>query len=477
MPADPRDPHSGESQAQRDDRNLGELLQELRVAGLGVQVLFGFLLSLPFTTRFARLSGGQRDLYLACLVLAAVATALLLGPVAYHRMVFRQGLKESLVRAASVMASAGLVAVGLAVSAAVLLVTWYVAGGPAAVVIAAFVACVFTGLWFGFPLARRREREREPSLSNFRGDSQMAAMRTETVAVLGAGGTMGYPIARNIARAGIPVRAWNRSRDKAEPLAGDGAYIADTPADAAYGAGIVITMLADEDTVLGSMQGPDGALRVMPHAVDRSLNASDEPIWLQMSTIGVAATRRCAELANRAGVGFVDAPVLGSREPAEQRKLVILESGPEEARPRVRQVFDAIAHRVIRAGEAGAGSRLKLVANSWVVAVVEAGAETIALAEGLGLDPSLFFTAIEGGALDLPYLRMKGTKIAERDFTPAFRLTLAAKDADLVRRAAQEHGLDLPVFDAIARRLAEGAKEHGEEDFSATYLTSTPTEH
>ena len=148
---DPRE----ESAAQRADRNLGELLQELRVAGLGVQVLFGFLLSLPFTTRFARLSPGQRDLYLASLVLAAVATALLVGPVAYHRLVFRRGQKERLVRAASVMAIGGLAAVGLAVSAAVLLVTSYVGGGLAAGLITAFVACLFGLLWFAFPLVRR----------------------------------------------------------------------------------------------------------------------------------------------------------------------------------------------------------------------------------------------------------------------------------------------------------------------------------
>lgn len=149
---DPRD----ESEAERNDRNLAELLQELRVAGLGVQVLFGFLLSLPFTTRFTRLNQGQRDLYLACLVLAAVATALLLGPVAYHRLVFRRGQKESLVRSASVMAILGLACVGLAVSAAVLLVTGFVASGFAAALITAFVFCVFAVLWFAYPLARRR---------------------------------------------------------------------------------------------------------------------------------------------------------------------------------------------------------------------------------------------------------------------------------------------------------------------------------
>jgi 3-hydroxyisobutyrate dehydrogenase len=114
------------------------------------------------------------------------------------------------------------------------------------------------------------------------------------------------------------------------------------------------------------------------------------------------------------------------------------------------------------------------VTNSWVLAVVEAGAETIALAEGLGLDPGLFFRAIEGGTLDLPYLRMKGKAMTERDFTPAFRLKLAAKDAELVRQAAEDRGMDLPLVETIARRLTEGAGEHGDKDFSATYLTSTP---
>jgi hypothetical protein len=126
------------------------------VAGLGVQVLFGFLLSLPFTTRFTRLGQDQRDLYLASLLLAALATALLLGPVAYHRLVFRRGQKEGLVRAASVMAIVGLVTVGLAVTSAVLLVTGYVVGGSAGTLIAIGVSCVFAALWFAFPLARRR---------------------------------------------------------------------------------------------------------------------------------------------------------------------------------------------------------------------------------------------------------------------------------------------------------------------------------
>ncbi len=303
---------------------------------------------------------------------------------------------------------------------------------------------------------------------------------TETIAVLGAGGIMGFPMARNIARAGLPTRVWNRSADKAQPLTSDGAYLARTPRDAASGAGIVITMLADEAAVLQSMDGPDGALRAMSGAHQETGAPAGGPqgphhaLWVQMSTIGEAATKRCAELANRAGVGFVDAPVLGTRQPAEEGKLVVLESGPEEARPRLVPVFDAIGRRTIRVGEAGGGSRLKVVVNCWVIAVVEAAAETIALAEGLNLDPGLFFEAVEGGTLDLPYLRIKGKAMTERDFTPSFKLTLAAKDAGLARRAAEEHDLDLPLIEAIAGRFAEAAKEHGDQDISATYLASTP---
>jgi 3-hydroxyisobutyrate dehydrogenase len=287
----------------------------------------------------------------------------------------------------------------------------------------------------------------------------------EPVAVLGAGGIMGFAMARRLARARIEVRAWDRSRDKAEPLAADGARVAGSPAEAAKGAGLVLTVLADADAVLATMDGEQGgALAAMTNTA----------VWLQMSTIGIAGTERCAHLAAHGGVTFVDAPVLGTRQPAEQGKLVILASGPSGQRSRLDPVFGVLGSKTLWLGEAGAGNRLKLVVNTWVLTVVEGGAETIALAEGLGLDPQLIFEALDGGALDLPYLRMKGKAMLERDFTPMFRLALAAKDASLAAAAAGQHGLDLPLLRAIEQRLAEGAKERGDLDFSATYLTSTP---
>jgi hypothetical protein len=148
----------GETEAERDDRNLIELLQELRVAGLGVQVLFGFLLSIPFTTRFVKLSHAQHGLYVAALLLAATATALLLAPVAYHRLVFRMNRKEQLVKDANILAILGLAAVGLAVSAAVLLVVSFVDRGATVALVTVFVVCLFAVLWFVLPLARRRAR-------------------------------------------------------------------------------------------------------------------------------------------------------------------------------------------------------------------------------------------------------------------------------------------------------------------------------
>jgi 3-hydroxyisobutyrate dehydrogenase len=290
-------------------------------------------------------------------------------------------------------------------------------------------------------------------------------MPSEThITVLGAGSTMGLPMARNLARAGFAVRAWNRTRDKAQPLEQDGAQVFGSAGDAADGADVLLTMLSDADAVI------DAAEDALPRAREGA-------VWLQMSTIGEVGTGRCAELAAAHGVALFDAPVLGTKQPAEEGKLVILASGPDGvdgARGTVQPIFDAISQKTIWLGDAGEGTRLKLVANAWVLTVVEGGAETIALAEGLGLDPALLFEAIGGGALDLPYLRIKGKAIAERNFEPSFRLTLAAKDARLIEESAQRRDLDVPLFSTIRRRLAEGAKNHGDEDMCATYWTSAP---
>jgi 3-hydroxyisobutyrate dehydrogenase len=283
-----------------------------------------------------------------------------------------------------------------------------------------------------------------------------------SVAVLGAGSTMGLGMARNLLRTGFGVRAWNRTLEKAHPLEDDGAEVLESARGAAEGADVILTILSDADAVIGTIEDAAGSAR-------------SDAIWLQMSTIGEAGTERCVEVAERHGLTLIDAPVLGTKQPAAEGKLVVLASGPEAARERVQPIFDAVGQKTIWVGEAGGGTRLKMVANSWVLTVTEGTAEIFALAEGMGLDPQLFLDAIEGGTLDLPYVRMKGKAIMERNFEPAFRLALAAKDARLIEESARRHDLDLPLFSTIRRRLAEGADEHGEKDFSATYLTSAPS--
>jgi 3-hydroxyisobutyrate dehydrogenase len=287
----------------------------------------------------------------------------------------------------------------------------------------------------------------------------------DIVAVLGAGGTMGMGMATNIARARLALIAWNRTREKAEPLTEHGARIVDTPADAGAAADVIVTMLTDGDAVLAAMQGEQGALS----------HAGEGCVWVQMSTIGERATERCVALAREAGVGFVDAPVLGTKQPAAEGKLVVMASGLQELRERVQPVFDAVGRSTLGVSdEAGAGTRLKLVTNAWLVAVAEGVAETIALAEGLGLDPALFLEAIDGGPLESPYARMKAQAMIDRDFTPSFALKLATKDAMLAAQSARDRGLDLPVLEAISERMQQAVPEHGDEDLSATYLTSAP---
>jgi 3-hydroxyisobutyrate dehydrogenase len=281
------------------------------------------------------------------------------------------------------------------------------------------------------------------------------------VAVLGAGGSMGFGMARNIVRAGIGVRAWNRTLAKAEPLADDGAEVLGSPAQAAEGADVIVTMLADAQTVLEAMES------ALP-------GAGDQAIWLQMSTIGEEGTERCAQLARSRGIAFVDAPVLGTRQPAADGKLVVLASGPDELRDRVQPVLDAVGQRTMWLGPAGSGSRLKLATNMWVLTVTEGCAEALAFTEGLGLDPAQLVEAISGGPLDSPYFQLKSKAITSRDFDPQFKLKLAAKDAQLMEQAAQNHDLDLPLVTAIAGRLAEAARQNPDKDTSASYLTSAP---
>ena len=279
---------------------------------------------------------------------------------------------------------------------------------------------------------------------------------TSTVAVLGTG-TMGAGMARNIAAAGLTTRVWNRTREKAEPLA-DVATVTDTAADAVRGADVVLTMLYDADSVLDVVGGLGDALD--PRAV-----------WLQQSTIGLDGTARAAALADALGVAFVDAPVLGTRKPAQDGALVVLASGPDDVRDRVAPVLDAIGSRTQWLGAAGAGTRLKLAANAWVFAVVQGVADSLALARELGVDPRQFLDAVRGGALDAPYVQVKGAVMLDGALDPSFALAGALKDSELILAAAEEAGVELGVLPGVRDRFEQAVRAgHGDLDMAATFL-------
>lgn len=265
-------------------------------------------------------------------------------------------------------------------------------------------------------------------------------------------------MARNLIAAGYAVHAWNRSPDRARPLERDGAEVFDDPGAATRGCPHVVTMLADAEAVLET-------------ATQALATADRDTTWIQMSTIGVNGTERCRDLARERGATFVDAPVLGTRSPAEQGKLIVLASGPEDARDGCEPIFGAVGARTEWLGAAGAGTRLKVVINGWLVGVVGVLAETITAARALGVDPERFFSAVEGGPLDLPYARVKGAAMVAESFDDvSFRLALSRKDGDLLLEAVADSGLEIPILQAVVQRLRDvEAAGHGDEDLAATY--------
>jgi 3-hydroxyisobutyrate dehydrogenase len=285
---------------------------------------------------------------------------------------------------------------------------------------------------------------------------------TPTVALLGTG-IMGAGMGHNLLRAGMPLRVWNRTPEKAAGLVDAGAVAAREPADAVAGADVVITMLGDGQHV---------------HSVMERADPSAGQVWAQMTTAGIDQGA-LLDLADAHGVLFVDAPVVGTRQPAESGQLLILAAGAPEARGVVQPVFDAVGRETRWLGEDPVGlaaSRLKLVVNSWVLAVTAATGEALALARGMAADPQQFLDTVAGGPLDLPYLQAKAAAILAEDWAPNFSVANAAKDADLIVAAANEAGLTLDVAAAAGVRYHRAAAAgHADADMAAAYLASFPT--
>jgi 3-hydroxyisobutyrate dehydrogenase len=288
--------------------------------------------------------------------------------------------------------------------------------------------------------------------------------RKPAVALLGTG-IMGTGMARNIARAGLPLRVWNRTPAKAEPLREHGAVPADTPADAVRDADVIVTMLGDGASVMSAMSLAADGLR-------------PGQIWAQTSTVGPAALAPLTEFADKHGLVFIDSPVQGTRQPAEAGRLLVYAAGPEvpdrdAIRDRVQPVYDAIGSKTLWFPSVGEASKLKLVANSWVLALTVSIGETLAFAQRLGVDPRQFLAGIEGGATDCAYAQAKAATILSEDYTPSFPLEMAAKDARLIVEAGEEADAHMDVLRAALARFSRAAEHgHARDDMSAAYFAS-----
>ncbi|MDN4612888.1 NAD(P)-dependent oxidoreductase [Leifsonia sp. F6_8S_P_1B] len=282
------------------------------------------------------------------------------------------------------------------------------------------------------------------------------------VAVLGTG-TMGAAVARTLLRDGFRVTVWNRTPERAEPLArpsddAPGATVAASAAEAVAGADVVLAILFDGVAVEQVLAETADALR--PGAV-----------FVQCSTIGVEATARIVQEYGDRGFTLVEAMMLGTKGPAEQGRLVMLAGGDAAAVERIRPVLDAMGQKTVVAGDAvGAATRLKLAANAWIATITAGTAQSLALTKALGLDPRLFLQAIEGGQSDSAYAHIKGGAMLAGEFPPSFALDGLLKDVRLAADAAGAEGVAtdlLAGLDAVyARASAEG---HGGEDIAAVF--------
>ncbi len=279
------------------------------------------------------------------------------------------------------------------------------------------------------------------------------------VAVIGAG-IMGSAMTRNLVAAGVHTRVWDGSAAATGPLGAAGAVVAASAREAVRDAEVVITMLPTAGAVESVIfdGGVAGAF-------------ADGCVWAQMGTIGVAATRQIAGrlAAQRPGVMFVDAPVSGSKGPAEQGQLLILASGPATAADRVSPVFDILGRKTVWLGQVGQGSLMKLVVNTYMSILIEGVAETMELADRLGIGHQQLAEAIEGGPLDAPIADAKLHKMDQGDFAAEFPLEWALKDVDLAISAAGED--TPPLLAALSGQWhAAVAAGHGRQDISAARL-------
>jgi 3-hydroxyisobutyrate dehydrogenase len=283
----------------------------------------------------------------------------------------------------------------------------------------------------------------------------MSTHSNSRVGFLGTG-LMGSAMGGRLLSQGIEVVAWDQDASHLQGLRERGAEVAGSEGEVPSRAAVVITMLPTAEIVRSVVEP---LLSSWPQ----------ETVWLQMSSVGASEADELARLAAAHDVVQFDAPVSGSTHPAGEGKLTILASGPEDERSRVEPVLGVLGSRVQWVGGAGMGSRLKLAANHWMIAMVAALAETMHLCELMELEQKEFLALLDGGALGPPYGLEKLREMSRHDYPAGFPARLAVKDLELVREVADASGVTLPVLDTMLARMSAIADARGDDDLAVVY--------
>jgi len=273
-------------------------------------------------------------------------------------------------------------------------------------------------------------------------------------------GTMGTPMAINVAKANFPLLVWNRTASKMEPLLRLGAKAGKGPAQVAAEVDVVITMVSKPQDVEELVVGPEGvAAGMKPGAV-----------LIDMSTVSPSTSRKLAGALATKRAEFLDAPVVGSKGPATEGALVILVGGLPQTLERCQPILQAMGKTIIHAGNVGMGSVLKLATNLMLGHLMAGFAESVHLVEAAGLQPKRLLEVLDASTFRSPWYQTKGASMVKRDFTAHFALKHMRKDLDLMGALAQELAITLPVTESVCRLFAQAHEAgKGELDYSAVF--------
>ncbi len=276
------------------------------------------------------------------------------------------------------------------------------------------------------------------------------------VAVLGLG-AMGHAFAANLLKKGFTVYGWNRTPGRGEDLQPNGLQLCNDAALAVADASVIIAMLTD-----------GAATQAIIRAIAPS--CPQGATFCQMGTIGIQETAESIALlhALRPDMLYLDAPVSGTKAPAENAQILVMASGDQTRAGAAQQVFDAISRGTQWYGEAGNSQKMKLVINAWLIAMMQGVAESMQLAKQFGFTPDQLWETLEGGPLAAPYVKGKLEMIRKEDYTPQMQLQHALKDARLALENAPQG--TMPMMSDIAA-LWEKAAQNGlaERDLAAVY--------